>query len=204
MEDSFPTTLLQPFRRSVGTRSSDAAEEYFQLQPGDSQLRRLECGGADVLQRRSEHGGARLLYGQPGHADGSKLALRQAHGRTVLCRATGCGALVDLLVAKRAARRRWHTAFAPGDGCASATCSARHWALRFRQRQAAMASDLRSGARVLVVWPPTTAPRVDQWAVSAELAGRVAEESAAARPRPLKVPRVTVRSSQFTVRNSEL
>ena len=57
----------------------------------DSELRCIEAGGTDVRQRRAEHGGIRLLFGEPGQADGSKLALKQAHGRTLLSTSTRTG-----------------------------------------------------------------------------------------------------------------
>ena len=160
-----------------GRRSTSSEQEYFRLQEegaaeigADNGLQRIEAGGADVVQRRAEHGGVRLLFGEPGKADGSKLALKQAHGRTLLCMAADCGSLVDLQAAKRAASKHWRVTFAAGDGCASAACSAHHWPARFRERQAAMAAALLDGARVLVLWPPTTAPRSTLHAAPLDLA----------------------------------
>ena len=108
------------------------------------------------------------LYGprpQKGLADGTVKALKAAHGRTFHCATPGCAALVDLESARRLARAAGRDFIAPGDGCSSALCSAHYAPSRFHERQAIKAMRLLRRERVLVLKPPTTAARVDLWAV---------------------------------------
>jgi len=107
-------------------------------------------------------------YPRPGLAENTQAALRRAHTQTLECKATGCGALVDLQAARRLARKAGRDYFIAGDGCASAQCSTRHWPARFAAGQQRMAAALQSNERRLVLWPLTTAARSEIWALPAE------------------------------------
>lgn len=101
---------------------------------------------------------------EPGHAEGTRQALELSAGTTVVCLAAGCGALVDLRTARRAACAAARSSFRAGDGCSGHVCSKDHRRLRFRRRQAEMARAIASGKRVLVAWPERAAGRVKLWA----------------------------------------
>ena len=113
-------------------------------------------------------------YPPPGHAENTLLALRTAHTQVVLCRRAGCAALVDMQAARRRARAAGRDVFEIGDGCAGPQCSVRPWPQRFARRQASMAKALGVGSRMLMLWPPSTAARQDQWAVPPWLAAAIA------------------------------
>jgi hypothetical protein len=102
---------------------------------------------------------------RPSPGTGAKVqgSLRRAHGHTLLCRTKGCGALVDLQSARAAANAAGRDFLKARDGCASALCSAHFCAGRFAETQQRMAEWLLTGERVLVLWPPTSAPAVDLW-----------------------------------------
>lgn len=107
-------------------------------------------------------------YPRPGHAASTQLALRHAHTQTLVC--VRCFALVDLQAARRLARRAGRVHFLAGDGCASACCSKRHWPARFAAGQQRMAAALLDGKRRLVLWPASTAARIEIWALPAQCA----------------------------------
>ena len=127
------------------------------------QLETIVCGSAEQraawAERRASWRWGR--FPPPGHADSQKTALRAAHALTLVCIAPGCAALVDLQTARRLARAAGRDCFEPGDGCAGATCSAKSWPARHKRQQKEMAAALRGGSRALVLWPQTTAARVD-------------------------------------------
>ena len=101
---------------------------------------------------------------KPGFAPGTVAALALSCGTTAQCFAAECRALVDLRVARRAAKAAGRDYFEAGDGCAGRLCSADHRPPRFRRRQAAMARALLGGKRTLVAWPSQAAARVELWA----------------------------------------
>ena len=111
---------------------------------------------------------------KPGRAVGTRRALELSAGTTAVCLAAGCGALVDLRTARRAACAAERSSFRAGDGCASHVCSKDHRRLRFRRRQAEMARAVTSGKRVLVAWPERAAGRVKLWAEPIALSRLVA------------------------------
>ena len=109
-------------------------------------------------------------YPPPGHGDGTQLALQEARGQVLLCKTPGCYSIVDMQAARRRANKDERDFFMDGDGCAGALCSARPWPRRHGRRQAATASKLGAGGKTLLLWPPSTAARRDQWAVPTSLA----------------------------------
>jgi hypothetical protein len=135
-------------------------------------------------------------YPPPGHARNTLLALRTAHTQVVLCRRAGCAALVDMQAARRRARAAGRDVFEIGDGCAGPLCSVRPWPQRFARRQASMAKALGVGSRMLMLWPPSTAARQDQWAVPPWLAAAIANAVLAehAPPDPAVPPVATSRA----------
>ena len=114
-------------------------------------------------------------YPPPGHGDGTQLALQEARGQVLLCKTPGCYSIVDMQAARRRANKDERDFFMDGDGCAGALCSARPWPQRHGRRQAATASKLGAGGKTLLLWPPSTAARRDQWAVPTSLALSVAD-----------------------------
>ena len=93
----------------------------------------------------------------------------------LLCKTPGCYSIVDMQAARRRANKDERDFFMDGDGCAGALCSARPWPRRHGRRQAATASKLGAGGKTLLLWPPSTAARRDQWAVPTSLALSVAD-----------------------------
>jgi len=125
-------------------------------------LETIQCG---TVEQRAVWAARRACfwygrYPRPGTAESTRAALRAAHGQTLLCRVPECRALVDLQSARRIARAAGRNCFEPGDGCSSRRCSAKFWRSRFRSQQLKMASALRDGSRVLVLWPESTKGRV--------------------------------------------
>lgn len=88
-----------------------------------------------------------------GNAPGSHMALHLSHALTFQCPSPMCGALVNLLAAKRQANAAARDRYIPGDGCASSTCSIKHKRGRFRTRQRKSAQDLLSGNKILIRRP---------------------------------------------------
>ena len=86
---------------------------------------------------------------RPGCAQGTIDALEKSAGMTARCLTEGCGALVDLRTARRAAVAAGRTHFVHGDGCASALCSQCPHSARFQRRQMSMADALLDGKRTL-------------------------------------------------------
>lgn len=117
-------------------------------------------------------------YPRPGTAETTKAALKAAHAQTLLCQVPECAALVDLQSARRIARAAGRNCFEPGDGCASGCCSRKHWKSRFRQQQLKMATALRDGKRVLVLWPESTKGRSALRIAPAALTAAAAETAA--------------------------
>lgn len=145
----------------------------------------LECtlvsraGPRDWERWASVRGSGLALWGQRprrGHAKGTRKALVAAHGQTVLCGTPGCSALVDLQAARRVARAAGRHSFEAGDGCANAGCSVHHAPVRFAQRQTQKAAALLARRRVLVLWPPSTSPRVYLWEVPPSYAEAMAHD----------------------------
>ena len=106
---------------------------------------------------------------KPGHAANSASARLIVHRYTLCCKR--CGSLVDMRSAKVEATLREHgphralraagfrlgaASFAPGDGCASASCSSSHRLPIFTERQQMMAQQLLGRERVLLAWPRDT------------------------------------------------
>lgn len=102
---------------------------------------------------------------RPGTGVRVQAALRRAHGHTLLCRAQGCHAMVDLQAARAAARKGGRGVLNAGDGCASRVCSAHFCAGRFARTQIAWAEKLISGERQLLLWPPSAAGGIDLYAL---------------------------------------
>lgn len=137
----------------------------------------IRCG---TVEQRAEWEARRACwrwgrYPRPGTAETTKEALKVAHGQTLLCRVPACRSLVDLQSARRIARAAGRSRFEPGDGCGSRCCSRKHWKARFHAQQLKMASALRDGSRVLVLWPPTIKGRVELKVAPADLADAAAE-----------------------------
>ena len=142
------------------------------------QLKTIVCGSAEQLATWAERR-ASWKWGRfppPGHADSQKATLRAAHAQTLVCMAPGCAALVDLQVARRLARAAGRDSFEPGDGCAGATCSAKSWPARHKRQQKEMAAALRGDSRVLVLWPRSTAARVDLAVAPRCITRRIADD----------------------------
>lgn len=114
-------------------------------------------------------------YPRPGTAETTKAALRVAHGQTLICRVPECRAIVDLQSARRVARTASRSRFELGDGCASRICSRKHWPARFHHKQLKMAASLRSGERMLVLWPESAESRVELSVAPAELTYAVSD-----------------------------
>ena len=159
-------------------------DEYMALHdrvddPG-SNLESIECG---TVEQRAEWAARRASfwygrYPRPGKAESTKGALKAAHGQTLLCQDPECRALLDLQSARRIARAAGRRRFEAGDGCGSKSCSAKHWKARFRSQQLKMASALRDGKRVLVLWPESTEGRISLRIVPAALAAAAVETDA--------------------------
>jgi hypothetical protein len=153
---------------------------HDRVDDADTDLESIQCGTAEQravwAARRAcfWHG----RYPRPGTAETTKAALRAAHGQTLLCRVPECRALVDLQSARRIARAAGRSRFQPGDGCGSKSCSAKHWRRRFHAQQRKMASALRDGKRVLVLWPESTTGRATLRVASAAVAVAAAETAA--------------------------
>ena len=146
----------------------------------NTDLETIQCG---TMEQRAEWEARRACwrygrYPRPGTAKSTKDALRAAHGQTLLCQDPECRALVDLQSARRIARAAGRRRFEAGDGCGSKSCSAKHWKARFRSQQLKMASALRDGKRVLVLWPESTEGRISLRIVPAALAAAAVETDA--------------------------
>ena len=120
---------------------------------------------------------ARVVH--QGCAEGTRRALREAHGRTFQC--AQCGALVDFIRASAAAMARGRmecaagssgrigVEFEPGDGCSNpASCSSRSRRRDFVKSQAKMAEALRDGQRQLIRQPAATSDKSYERFSSAE------------------------------------
>ena len=154
-----------------------------QCNASNANLDRIECG---TLEQRTVWEARRACfrhgrYPAPGKADTTKEALRTAHAQTLLCKDPACRHLVDLQSARRIARKAGRNRFELGDGCGSRSCSAKHWKARFRRQQLKMATALRAGDRVLVLWPEGVEGRVELSVAPAALTRAVAD-AVAARP----------------------
>jgi len=156
-------------------------QEYLALHDrvddADTDLDTIQCG---TLEQRAVWAARRACfwygrYPRPGTAETTKAALRAAHAQTLLCRVPECRALVDLQSARRVAQAAGRRSFQPGDGCSSRCCSRKHWKSRFRQQQLKMATALRDGSRVLVLYPESTKGRVELQIVPVTLAAAAAE-----------------------------
>ena len=111
---------------------------------------------------------------RPGCAQGTIDALEKSAGMTARCLTEGCGALVDLRTARRAAVAAGRTHFVHGDGCASAPCSQCPQSARFQRRQMSMADALLDGMRTLAAWPVRPVARIEQWAEPAHVSDSTA------------------------------
>ena len=148
-------------------------------------IQRDQTALARAAARRAVHWppGAR---DKPGHAVNSASARLIVHRYTLCCKR--CGALVDMRSAKVEATLRDHgprralraagfrlgaASFAPGDGCASASCSSSHRLPIFTERQQMMAQQLLGRERVLLAWPRDTQDTVFWRQPSAEVGAAV-------------------------------
>ena len=124
--------------------------------------------------------------GKPGHAGSIASSRLIVHRYTLCCKR--CGSLVDMRSAKVEATLREHgphralraagfrlgaASFAPGDGCASASCSSSHRLPIFTERQQMMAQQLLGRERVLLAWPRDTQDTVFWRQPSAEVGAAV-------------------------------
>lgn len=114
-------------------------------------------------------------FPRPGKAESTKEALKAAHGHTLICKVQACRSLVDLQTARRIARAAGRSDFEDGDGCGSRCCSAKHWRGRFHAQQLKMATALRDGSRVLVLWPESTEGRVELRVVPGSLVASITD-----------------------------
>ena len=106
-----------------------------------------------VYARRTDNRAERIIA-DVGRAEGSRKALAEALGHTVVCRR--CQGLVNLQCARRG--KRAGALFAVGDGCFRCSSSSRPG--RLRKRQTDMAQAVQLGTRTLVAWPKTSESRV--------------------------------------------
>ena len=166
--------------------SIDALNDYTALHHqvdgtnATTDLGTIKCG---TMEQRAvwEERRACWRYGRypsPGKAESTKEALKAAHGHTLVCKVQACRALVDLQSARRIARAAGRSDFEDGDGCGSRCCSAKHWRGRFHSQQIKMATALRDGSRVLVLWPESTEGRVELRVVPGALAASIADSIA--------------------------
>lgn len=135
----------------------------------------VEVGGQEARARWTAARARSHPHGRPkpGTAQGTKIGLRGALGRTTIC--FECACLVHFEAARRQAKACGRTTFVAGDGCAGASCTHGHsQPKRYARTQVKMASALLDGTRTLVLWPATTRARVGPWAVPPEIARRVA------------------------------
>ena len=147
----------------------------------------VERAGVEGMKRWAAARARYHSYGsrhKPGHAPGTLRALVLAHGHTILCRTSGCCALVDLQAARAAARRGERGHFDDADGCYR--CSVHYRPARFKQGQQAMVQAVAAGTRVLVERPETAAARIDLWLMMPAAAAKATQEAgeAATRRRP--------------------
>ena len=141
----------------------------------------LELAGVDGIARWAAARARHHPHGRPrkGRSLGTQQARAEALGKTVMCMRAGCGAMVHLNAARRAAHAAGRNFFVAGDGCASRSCTRTHaQPARFRRRQEQMAAALLSGKRALVMWPPTTAARVAQVAAPAAVTEVIVRQAA--------------------------
>ena len=153
---------------------------HDRVDDADTDLETIRCG---TLEQRAVWEARRACfwhgrYPRPGTAETTQNALKAAHAQTLLCRVPECRSIVDLQSARRIAHSAGRNCFEPGDGCGSKSCSAKHWRSRFRSQQRKMASALRDGKRVLVLWPRGTKGRVELQIVPAALTAAAVETGA--------------------------
>ena len=108
-----------------------------------------------------------------GRAPGSEAARQRARTLTAVCLRPGCDALVTMARARQQARAAGRHLLAPGDGCASQTCSRSWRPQRFKRAQRATADAIERGERLLVCWPADASDR-DVWVHSPTTARRAA------------------------------
>ena len=114
-----------------------------------------------VYARRTDNRAERIIA-DVGRAEGSRKALAEAKGHTVVCRR--CQGLVDLQCARRG--KRAGALFAMGDGCYRCSPCCRPG--RLRRNQTNMAQAVQLGKRKLVAWPKTSESRVAVQVLSPE------------------------------------
>ena len=114
-----------------------------------------------VYARRTDNRAERIIA-DIGRAEGSRKALAEANGHTVVCRR--CQGLVDLQCARRG--KRAGALFAMGDGCYRCSPCCRPG--RLRRNQTNMAQAVQLGKRKLVAWPKTSESRVAVQVLSPE------------------------------------
>ena len=171
-----PPTLAE--RRHAKVHQPATADESERVSHGCFEL---ELAGVDGIARWAAARARHHPHGRPrkGRSLGTQQARAEALGKTVMCLRANCGAMVHLNAARRAAHAAGRKFFVAGDGCASRSCTHTHaQPARFRRRQKQMAVALLDGKRALVMWPPTTAPRVAQIAAPAAVTEAIAWQAA--------------------------
>ena len=146
-----------------GEAAHDDAQDHAEQQPPQqrlpSQPQQIQytahAWDADAARRRGPF--HRNQCGT-GFAANSARALHVARNIATVCRAPGCGALVDLKSATEQARTAQRQHYEPGDGCAAdwadPPCSSCCNRSRFKKRQRQFAQQVEDGDRILVEWPP--------------------------------------------------
>ena len=154
-----------------------AAEEYFEMVGlDDERLLQRGCVLHEVSssEARGRWAAARARHHPGGRAnrgcdEGTIAATNFARGQLIVC--SKCNMPVQLQAARRLARKAGRASIAGGDGCAAAGCTSSHaQPVRTARTLEGRAAGVLSGARALVLPPPTTASGTDLWMAPPELA----------------------------------
>ena len=147
-----PALANQMLWRSIGGRGSIPHPPDLPWRGADSR-EPLAVPGAPARAEARRASGRNRMSRSDGVPQGQLDALRLAGALTFVCPTQGCGSLIHLQAARRAARAAGRAHYEDGDGCGSPSCSRDFRRGKFVGRQLARAAELLRCNRILIARP---------------------------------------------------